>query len=459
MMQEHARQLTQLQQQIIELQARLGKNSTNSSKPPSSDGLAKPVPKSLRVAGQRPIGGPKGHTGNTLRQSEVIDEVIKHQGPAQCSACQSPLMAHEVIERRQVLELPVLRAQVIEHQLIRSTCSCGAVHEGTFPAEVTSPVQYGPRIKAVCVDLNQQQFVPLRRTCSFVADTFGVALCEASVLAFTHEAAELLQPIYRQIGQAVQRAPVVCADETGIRIKGHLEWLHCAVTPSLTYLEHHPKRGLQAIEAIGILSKVTGTLVHDGLQAYKQLECAHSLCNAHHLRELVYVHDSLNEKVWDNWAQEMMDTLLEAKKEVETLGGPLLPERRRWFDGQWQALLARGEKLNVRQEPTGAPTGKRGRQKQSTQFNLLARLRQYKDDVWRFATDAGVPFTNNLAEQALRMSKVRQKVSGCFRTNEGAKTFFTLRSYLATMRKQQVNLFDALVSVFNAQPIAPDFAV
>lgn len=452
-------QLARQQQQILELQARLGKNSTNSSKPPSSDGLAKPAPKSLRVAGQRPIGAPKGHKGNTLRQSEVVDSVTQHFGPAQCSACSNSLVDHQVIERRQVFEVPSLRAQVIEHQSMRSVCTCGAVHEGVFPPEVTAPVQYGARFKAVCVNLNQQQFVPLARTCEVMLDTFGVAVSETSVLAFTHEAAEALQPIYQQIGQAVQAAPVVCADETGIRIRGKLEWLHCVVTPGLSYLAHHPKRGMLAIEAIGILPRVLGTLVHDGLQSYKQLDCAHSLCNAHHLRELVYVHDNLNEKAFDGWAAEMMDTLVQGKKEVDERGAPLPPERMQWFEGHWLALLERGERLNPRQERGDSFTRKRGKHKQSAQFNLLARLRQYREDVWRFATDAGVPFTNNLAEQALRMSKVRQKVSGCFRTDAGARTFFAIRSYLQTMRKQRINLFDCLVSVFEANPIKPDFAV
>jgi transposase len=188
--------------------------------------------------------------------------VVEHFGPAQCSACQSALVEHEVLERRQVLELPVLRAQVIEHQRMRSIYICGAVHTGAFPVDITAPVQYGSRLKAVCVHLNQQHFAPLARTSEFMADAFGVAVSETSVLAFTHAAAEVLQPIYQQIGQAVQAAPVVCADETGIRIQGKLEWLHCAVTPSLSYLEHHPKRGLLAIEAIGILPPFKGTLLH-----------------------------------------------------------------------------------------------------------------------------------------------------------------------------------------------------
>lgn len=243
LLQTHSLHIAQLQQQILELQARLGKNSTNSSKPPSSDGLGKSAPKSLRVPGQRPIGAPKGHNGNTLRQSEAVDVVIEHFGPAQCSACCNPLVDHEVLERRQIFELPVLRAQVIEHRRMRSICTCGAVHGGVFPVGVTAPVQYGGRLKAVCVNLNQQQFVPLARTSEFMADTFGVAVSETSVLAFTHEAAQVLQPLYQQIAQAIQAAPVVCADETGICIQGKLQWLHCAVTPSLSYLQHHPKRG------------------------------------------------------------------------------------------------------------------------------------------------------------------------------------------------------------------------
>jgi transposase len=459
MLQTHSVHIAQLQQAILELQARLGKNSTNSSKPPSSDGLSKPAPKSLRVPGQRPIGAPKGHQGNTLRQSEAVDDVMEHFGPAQCSACQRVLLEHHVIERRQVLELPVLRARVIEHQRMRSICSCGAVHAGVFPVDITAPVQYGHRLKAVCVNLNQQQFVPLARTSEFMADTFGVAVSETSVLAFTHEAAEVLQPIYRQIGQAVQAAPVVCADETGIRIKSHLQWLHCAVTPSLSHLAHHPKRGMLAMESIGIVPRVVGTLVHDGLRSYKQLDCAHSLCNAHHLRELVYVNDTLNEKAFDDWAAQMMATLVQGKKEVDERGAPLCAQRMRWYEAKWLTLLERGERLNPRQEPDDSFTRKRGQQKQSTQWNLLARLRQYQAEVWRFATQVGVPFTNNLAEQALRMSKVRQKVSGCFRTDEGARTFFAIRSYLQTMRKQRVNLFDCLVSVFESNPIKPDFAV
>ena len=452
-------QLCKQEERIAQLEARLKLNSRNSSKPPSSDGLAKPAPKSLRLKGQRPVGGQKGHEGNTLRQSAHVDEVMTHQGATRCPACQQEWSAHEVIDRRQVFELPVLRAQVTEHRLIRSSCRCGAVHEGRWPEGVNAPTQYGERAKALAVHLNQYHLVPLERTCELMHDVFNLPLSQASVQAFASQAALALAPTVAAIGQAVQGAPVVHADESGIRVEGKLHWLHwlhCLVTPTLSWLAQHAKRGSQAFEALGLLAGVRGTLVHDGLAGYRQLQCTHSLCNAHHLRELAFVHEQ--EHLWDNWAQEMMTLLLQAKDEVAQAGGPLLRPRQAWFEARWDTLLARGEAFNPEARPHGALRGTQGRHKQSKAHNLLRRLRVYRQDVWRFMTDQGVPFTNNLAEQALRMSKVRQKVSGCFRTQQGARTFFTIRSYLATMRKQHACLFECLISTFKGQPVQPCWA-
>lgn len=453
--QELRAQITILQERIKGLEGRLALNSKNSSKPPSSDGLAKPAPKSLRQPGLRPNGGQKGHSGNTLRKSSQVDEVITHQSTPLCTVCQSTLVQHEVIEKRQVFELPVLRAQVIEHRLMRSTCTCGAVHEGRWPEGINAATQYGARAKAFVVNLNQHHLVPLQRTCEVVGDVFGLALSQASVLAFASQAAKILAPTVAAIGQAVQSAPVVHADESGIRVNGKLHWLHCAVTTSLSWLACHAKRGTEAFEALGILGGVRTTLVHDGLLGYKGLDCLHSLCNAHHLRELVFVHEQDNEKIWDGWAQEMANLLVQAKREVALTGEPLPLQRQAWFDQQWDQLLERGERYNPQVQPSGAPTGKRGKLKQSKAFNLLRRLRTYRCDVWRFMTDKDVPFTNNLAEQALRMSKIKQRISGGFRTTRGADTFFTIRSYLATMRKQRVGLFECLLSTFAGQPIQP----
>lgn len=352
----------------------------------------------------------------------------------------------------------MLRAQVIEHRLIRSRCTCGAEHLGVWPEGINAPTQYGVRAKAFVVHLNQQHLVPLQRTCVLMQDAFSLNLSQASVLAFCRQAAQALQSTVAVIGQAVQSSAVVHADESGIRVKGRLHWLHCVVTTRLSWLACHAKRGTEAFEALGILAGVRGTLVHDGLAGYKNLDCTHSLCNAHHLRELVFVHEQCNEKIWDGWAKEMIDLLVQAKREVAQTGEPLALERQGWYAGQWDRLLDRGEALNPEAKHTGAPTGKRGRQQQSKPFNLLRRLRAHRSDVWRFITDKDVPFTNNLAEQALRMSKVKQKVSGGFRTTKGADTFFTIRSYLATMQKQGVCLFDCLVSAFKGQPVQPCLA-
>lgn len=456
-------QMVVMQERIAQLEGRLAKNSKNSSKPPSTDGLNKPAPKSLRESGLNPNGGQKGHGGATLRQSAQIDETVNHLADTRCAACQLEMFEHAIAETRQVLELPKLGIRTVAHQQWRSTCSCGAVHLGVWPVGVNAPVQYGASVKAMAVHLNQHHLVPLARTAALMQDLYGARLSQASIQSFAQEAALALRPTVAAIGQAVQEAGVVHADETGIRVKGKLHWLHCAVTGTLTWLAPHVKRGTLAFEALGLLQGIKGVLVHDGLASYKGLACTHSLCNAHHIRELVYIHEQENEKIWDPWAQEMIDLLLQALGEVDLTGGPLIEPRQAWFEARWSTLLERGEALNPQAQRTGtsqdAGLGSRGRLKQSKAANLLKRLREHRQEVWRFMTDVDVPFTNNLAEQALRMAKVKQKISGCFRTEHGAATFFTIRSYLATMTKQKANLFDCLVSTFNRQPIQPCFAV
>ena len=455
-------QMLVMQDRIKQLEGRLALNSKNSSKPPSSDGLRKPAPKSLRASGKKPNGGQQGHTGNTLRQSAHVDATIVHQADTHCSVCHLELHEHIIAETRQVFELPELAMRIVAHQQMRSICTCGAMHLGVWPVGVNAPAQYGASVKAMAVHLNQYHLVPLARAAALMQDLYGANLSQASIQSFAQEASLTLLPTVADIGQAVQDSSVVHADETGIRITGKLHWLHCAVTTTLTWLAPHAKRGTQAFEALGLLQGIKGVLVHDGLISYKGLDCTHSLCNAHHIRELVYVHEQENEKIWDAWAQEMIDLLLQALREVDLAGGPLTEPRQVWFELQWSRLLKRGEEYNPLNQRTGtsqdAGLGTRGRLKQSKAANLLKRLRDYRQDVWRFMSDEGVPFTNNLAEQALRMSKVKQKISGCFRTEHGADTFFMIRSYLATMHKQKGNLFDCLVSVFNRQTIQPRFA-
>ena len=453
-------QLTAQQVQINELQARLNQNSRNSSKPPSSDGLNKPKPKSLRKAGERPVGGPKGHKGNTLSQVAEPDHVITHAPPGHCDHCHSRLeiAGATTLESRQVFELPSLKREVTEHRVLQTRCSCGQLQRGQFPAAVAASVQYGPRVLAAAVHLNQHHMVPLKRSASLMGELFGLSMSEATILSANAQAADALTSTVSAIKQAFVTQPTVHADETGLRVAKSLHWLHTLVTEKLTWVARHAKRGAEAFEAFAVLPLFKGVLIHDGWKPYRALDCLHGLCNAHHLRELTYVAEELKQ----DWAQDLIEVLTHANscdranreggQQPDYTGAQYQLELRDLRD-LYEAILAQGEAMNPRAEPTG----KRGRTKQSKPTNLLKRLREFDDDVWRFMSQAQVPFTNNLAEQAVRMPKVKQKISGGFRTVEGADIYCQIRSYLATMHKQEANLFDALTQTFRGAPPQPNF--
>lgn len=442
-------QVADLTARVTELQGRLAKNSRNSSKPPSSDGLNKPKPKSLRPVGEKSTGGQPGHAGHTLKRVASPDRIETHAPASHCDVCQRPLSTAVVVETRQVFDLPPLRCEVTEHQVLQTQCTCGKVHLGRFPAAVTAPVQYGPRSKAAVVQLTHHHMLPLARTGELMGDLFGLPMSDATVLAIQAEAQVRLAPTVAAMGEALTAAPVAHADETGMRVAGKIHWLHVLVTPLLTWLGAHPKRGRQAFDACGLLMVFAGTLIHDGWKPYRELACQHGLCNAHHLRELTYVFEQLGQA----WAKCLIDLLVAACHEVAATGAPLPAGRIAHYREAYDRILTTGEAAN----PRAPPSGKRGRTKQSKALNLIDRLRLYADDVWRFMTDAGVPFTNNLGEQAIRMPKVKQKVSGGFRTAGGLETFCTIRSYLATLHKQGMNLFTALTLTFQGAPPQPRF--
>ena len=459
MLQAQAKQIAALQSQVVELQSRLNKNSRNSSKPPSSDGLNKPVPKSLRVAGEKPSGGQKGHAGNTLRQATEPDTIVVHDVPEQCQACHLELPFAYVSETRQVFDLPVLQFEVTEHHAMQAICSCGQVHTAEFPGGVRATVQYGPRAQAAMVHLNLNHAVSVQRTAALMKDFFGLSVSQATVIKAAVTSAVILQPTVDAIGQGAVNADVLHADETGLRVIKKLHWLHVLATDTLTWMGCHPKRGGEAFESLALLQQFKGVLVHDGWMPYKALQCQHALCNAHHLRELTYLLEEQDQA----WAGDMIELLTHANHldNLNCAGGqsPNYSSQKyqtevRELRDLYEAILAQAEVDN----PVVTSTGKRGRSKQSKATNLIGRLRDYKDDVWRFMTQPDVPFTNNLAEQTVRMPKVKQKVSGCFRTLPGAQAYCVIRSYCATMYKQGGNVFESLVAAFKGAPPQPCFA-
>lgn len=452
------KQSDELLQMVAALQARLNMNSRNSSKPPSSDGLNKPSPKSLRPTGQRSIGGQKGHRGSTLSQTLEPDRTVVHDVPDLCDACQQKLPMAYAGERRQVWELPQVKREVIEHLSMQAICSCGHVHNGRFPVGVNATVQYGPRAQAAMVHLNQNHAVSLQRTTMLMEDFFDLPVSQATVINAAHAGAEILQPAAQAIGQACVAQVVLHADETGTKVAKSLHWLHILATDTLTWMGCHPKRAGEAFEALALLSQFRGVLVHDGWMPYKALDCQHALCNAHHLRELTY----LFEEQGQAWAGDMIELLTHANHtdnvncadgKKPRYGAQKYQAQVRELRDLYEAILVAGEAQN----PIAPATGKRGRAKQSKAANLLWRLRDYSDDVWRFMTQDHVPFTNNVAEQAVRMPKVKQKVSGCFRTFKGAQTYCTIRTYGATMHKQGANISESLSAAFKGQTPLPSF--
>lgn len=334
-----------------------------------------------------------------------------------------------------------MHLEVTEHRTLEARCACGKVHRSAFPAEVPAPVQYGPQVKALAVYLTEHHMLPLERTARLLADCYGVPISAATVMSMIREAEERLAPTATRIGAALAQAPVAGADETGLRVAGKLHWLHTTVTEALTWMGLHARRGKEAFAAFGILTDFAGTLVHDGWHPYRDLSCEHALCNAHHLRELTFVHEVCGQP----WAARLIDCLLEANRQVLAAAEHRLPQEGiEAIRQQYEAILSEGEAAN----PPAPPSGKRGRTRQSFPVNLLRRLRNHADDVLRFTRDPRVPFSNNLAEQAIRMPKVKQKVSGCFRTREGATAFCVIRSYLATLQKQGFDLLQSLVLSF-----------
>jgi len=442
------------------LEDRVAKNSQNSGKPPSSDGLNKPAPKSGRKRTGRKSGGQLGHKGYTLKAVSKPDHVKVHP-VCECEYCHTSLQKIKAkrYEKRQVFDLPTVRMEVTEHQAEVKECPhCGNESQGEFPQDVTQPVQYGAEVKSQATYLNQYQMIPLERVSETFEEFYGQGLAEGTIVAASREAAELVAPIIQAVKKyLIELAKVVHFDETGLRINGKLYWLHVASTSLLTYYEVHAKRGEAAMQAIGILPNFRGTAVHDGLKSYWGYDQArHGLCNEHHRRELEFI----EERYPQAWVPKFGDLLKEIKKAVDLARNtqPNLSEAQlRDFNQRYDELVEQGLLANPPPEELETEKKKRGRKKQSPPKNLLDRLLNHKKAVLAFMNDFNVPYDNNQAERDIRMMKVKQKVSGCFRSDQGAKTFAQVRGYISTARKNGQKPLAALRLAFSGTPFLPTF--
>ncbi len=426
---------------------RVGLNSRNSSKPPSSDPNRKK--KGNRGKSDRKPGGQTGRRGSTLEPVDDPDAVaeLKIDRRTLPKGRQYREVGHE---SRQVIDIDIsrfvteYRAQILEDDQ-------GHRFVATFPREAKRPVQYGSGIKANAVYLSQYQLIPYERISEQFADQMGIGVSTGSVFNFNKEAFEGLASFENWLKGRLAGSALLHADETGINIDGKRHWLHCASNASLTYFHPHAKRGTEAMDEMGILPRFRGVLCHDHWKPYyRYAHILHALCNAHHLREL--------ERAWEQdhqqWAKQMQALLIEIAKAVEEAGGRLATHDAELWRQRYRQLLEEAD----RQCPPPDESqrgGKRGRLKRSKARNLLERLRDFEHDVLRFMENESVPFTNNQGENDLRMTKVQQKISGCFRSMEGARIFCRIRSYLSTCRKQGVSATDALSLLFQGKQ--PDF--
>jgi transposase len=422
------------ERRIEELEARLKMNSRNSSKPPGSDGYSKPAPKSQRKKSGRASGGQKGHKGKTLQRIDDPDKIE----PIRLGSCpHSGIELNEShivdVMRRQVFDLPETKLEVTEYQAhVYEVPGTGVRVHGKFPKEANAPAQYGFRFQAWLVYLVDYQFIPLRRVRQMCEDLFGYAVSEGTISEARKRCAANLAEFIRVTGIKLKDESILHTDETGMRVEGKTVWLHSISTKELTLYHIDPKRGLVAIEAMGILPSFKGRLIHDFWGAYLGLDCEHGICNAHIVRELTYFED-----LDQSWARDLKTLLLAACKE------PAAKTLTQW-KRNYRRLVKKGYQSNPFDPPV-RKTGQLGRAAKPKVVNLLDRLDQYEDWILAFLADPNVPFTNNQAEQDVRMAKVRQKISGCFRSWDGSRIFAVIRSYISTCIKQDVPLFDALV--------------
>jgi transposase len=426
--------------EVKDLKAKLAKNSDNSNKPPSSDGLGKKV-KNSRVKSGKPSGGQQGHVGKTKPQTSKPDAIVKLEPQTECTCGGKIVVSNDAFLARQQEDLQPAKVITIEYRAYNGKCDCcGAEYKASFPEGVDSPISYGSRLSGMVSYLNSYQLLPLKRTTEMMKHLFGINISQGTIVNIMREAHENLAPVESKLKDEIIQSDVANFDESGIRVCGHLHWIHSASTNESTVYYIHPKRGKVAMDEMGILPVFTGTAIHDHWKSYYHYLCAHAECNAHHLRHLQWLFEDLGYE----WAGEMICLLLRIKRHVElsqVFDADSLPQEN--IDAYERAYRKILEGAKAIENP------------HIESKRMANRMTDYEQESLLFMYDFDVPFTNNLAERDIRMPKLKQKISGGFRSEEGASAFARIRGFVSTAIKRSKNVYDGLVAVFNGD--ADDF--
>jgi len=441
-----------LQEEVRRLRDGAAQTSRNSSRPPSTDRPEAPKPKSLRPKSGRKPGGQPGHPGRTLQFSDTPQHIQVH--PVKQCECGEDLSGQPAIDfvRRQVFDLPPLVLECTEHRAEIKECpACGDRCTAAFPADVKAPVQYGKNFRALLAYHYDAQEGTSRRIREMAAEMFGYAVSEATLQSARQEQYEALAPFEARLVEILPKEPVLCADETGMLINKLNHWLHGLCTPLLTFFAVHLKRGKEALEAIGIIPKFQGWLMHDFFSSYLGYEpCLHTFCKGHLMRELVFIFEQHQQ----SWAKALYDLFLEMLRWVQAQKArdapPTQANYQRWQQ-RYREIIRAGRQAN----PLSAEQRAAKRLKQSKEQNLLDRLEGYEDCILAFLWAWELPFTNNQAERDFRMMKVRLKISGCFRTLAGARRHARIRSYISTLRKHGLPVLEYLRRALDGRPFLP----
>jgi len=444
-----------LEKRIIELENRLNLNSSNSSIPPSKDPLNKPkrkIPNSRVPSGKKP-GGQKGHPGVTLSPVEEPDIVIDHM-PSVCSGCGTTVQTKltKFLGERQEVEIPPVKIQYIAHRIHSYFCPhCQVITNGTYPEHITQKIQYGPRLIAYVAYLSVYQLIPVKRLTQILYDFHGCSISQGTVINMIERVGSNLEGFTKKVTELLIESPVIHTDETGMKVGKKKYWLHLASTQFLTLYGIFRSRGHAGIEALGVLPNYFGIAIHDFWESYSKYPCKHAYCNAHIIRELTRVEEETNQQ----WAVKMRSLLVKAKKISELFHqkDELVPDILiQQISEEYSNYIFEGLKANPPPKPI---KGKRGKTRQPHARNLLVRMQKYQNEILLFLVNPLVPFDNNQAERDIRMPKLKMKVSGLFRSEDGATAFSRIRSYVSTMQKNDVSVIDGIIAASKGRPWMP----